>query len=101
MSMTPSRRTIEAMTLGGMAVDNRTLIIRCASCRRTRTFLATDLAKVYGENQSPHSLFRACSKCGSPTHQGFGFPHEGEKICRPVAQTVWKWREQDYRRDEG
>lgn len=77
MSMTPSRRTIEAMTLGGMAIDNRTLIVRCNSCWRTRTFLAADLAKVYGDSASPHRLFTTCSKCGRPTRHGYGFPHTG------------------------
>lgn len=94
MSMTPSRRSIEAMTLGGMAVDNRALIVKCFRCHRTRKFLAADLAKVYGEGQSPHLLFRRCSKCGSDTYVGFGFPQRGEKICRPSAETVWKWREE-------
>lgn len=98
MSMTPSRRTVEAMTLGGMAIDNRTLIVNCRSCRRSRVFLAADLAKVYGDDQSPHTLFKDCSKCGRPVHVGFGFPHEGDKICRPSALTVWKWREQVYSR---
>lgn len=100
MSMTPSRRAIEAMTLGGMATDNRTLIVQCRFCRRTRTFLSADLVMVYGERQSPHTLFGSCSKCGRPVHLGFGFPHEGDKVCRPSAQTVWKWHEQPYRRDD-
>lgn len=100
MSMTPSRRAIEAMTLGGMAIDNRTLIVNCRPCRRMRTFLAADLAKVYGENHSPHTLFKVCSRCGHPVHIGFGFPHEGDKVCRPSALTVWKWREHVYSRDK-
>lgn len=94
MSMTPSRRTIEAMTLGGMAVDNRALVVKCYRCRKTRTFLCADLVKVYGENRSPHTLFRQCRKCGADTHVGFGFPQRGETIRRPEATTAWKWRDE-------
>lgn len=96
MSMTPSRRTLEAMTLGGMAADNRTLTVRCYHCRRTSTFLAADLVKVYGENQSPHTLFRTCSKCGSGVRVGFGFPRTGEIIRRPVVATRWQWKDERY-----
>ncbi|SFV31419.1 hypothetical protein SAMN05216456_1335 [Devosia crocina] len=96
MSMTPSRRTIEAMTLGGMATDNRTIIVKCGSCRRTRIFLTADLVKVYGESQSPHTLFRDCSICGRPTRKGFGFPNRGDRICRPSVKKVWKWHEEAY-----
>lgn len=100
MSMTPSRRTVEAMTLGGMAIDNRTMIVRCNVCLRTRTFLTADLVKVYGANASPHRLFTTCSKCGRPTRHGYGFPHTGEMICRPKSKTVWKWQEEPWRSDE-
>lgn len=99
MSMTPSRRTIEAMTLGGMATDNRTLIVRCNMCRRTRVFLTVDLVKVYGEAKSPHAILTKCSKCGYPTRHGYGFPHTGEMICRPKAKTVWKWQEEPWSRE--
>ncbi len=99
MSMTPSRRTIEAMTLGGMAVDNRTLIVRCYGCRLTRVFLTADLAKVYGEDHSPHTLFTRCSKCGYPTRHGYGFTSTGDMICRPKAKTVWKWQEEPWSRE--
>ncbi|OAM75221.1 hypothetical protein A3840_14845 [Devosia elaeis] len=94
MSMTPSRRAIEAMTLGGMALDNRALVVRCYSCRRTRRFLAADLARVYGENQSPHTLFRRCSKCGDGLYVGFGFPQRGDTIRRPESVTKWQWRDE-------
>lgn len=96
MSMTPSRRTVESMTLGGMALDNRALIVHCNLCRRRRTFLAADLAKVYGANQSPHALFSTCTKCGSAVRVWFGFPSAGEVVCRPVAHTGWKWRDSVY-----
>lgn len=100
MSMTPSRRTLDAMTLGGMATDNRTIIVRCLTCRRTRVFLTVDLVEVYGEHRSPHGLFDKCSKCGSPVWSGFGFPKPGQKVCRPVALTRWSWEELAYDPDE-
>ena len=99
MSMTPSRRTIEAMTLGGMATDNRTLTVKCYSCRKTRTFLTADLAKVYGQNQSPHTLFETCSKCGRGVRVGFGFPQRGQVIRRPVARTKWQWVDEEWTDD--
>lgn len=97
MSMTPSRRTLEAMTLGGMALDNRTMVVRCYRCRITRTFLTRDLAKVYGEATSPHDLFHACSKCGSGLRVGFGFPKAGELIRRPVPKTKWQWVDEEWK----
>ncbi len=96
MSMTPSRRTIEAMTLGGLASDNRTMIVRCPPCRQTRVFLSVDLVQVYGAGRSPHGLFSSCSKCGGHLWTGFGFPHRGEKIFRPVELTRISWEESIY-----
>ena len=96
MSMTPSRRTVEAMTLGGMAADNRTIIVRCYTCHKTRMFLTVDLVKVYGETQSPHTIFTTCSKCGASLWTGFGFPSKGQKICRPFPLTRWSWCEVAY-----
>jgi hypothetical protein len=99
MSMTPSRRTVEAMTLGGMALDNRSIVVRCYPCRKTRTFLCADLAKVYGESRSPHTLFERCAKCGSDLRKDFGFPNRGETIRRPAPVTKWKWRDEVWRPD--
>lgn len=99
MSMTPSRRMIDAMTLGGMATDNRALIVKCYICRKTRKFLAADLAKVYGDNQSPHTLFTRCPKCGGEVYVGFGFPQRGDLIRRPAQVSVWKWRDEAWSPD--
>lgn len=99
MSMTPSRRKVEAMTLGGMALDNRTLVVRCYRCRKTSIFLTADLAKVYGEGQSPHTLFERCSKCGSRLRVDFSFPHRGDVIRRPVPTTKWTWRDEAWEGD--
>lgn len=93
MSMTPSRRTVEAMTLGGMALDGRSLEVRCYRCRRTRKFLASDLAEVYGAEQSPHTLFGSCSRCGAPVRVEFDFPKRGEMICRPHRVSRWAWKD--------
>jgi hypothetical protein len=100
MSMTPSRRAVEAMTLGGMALDNRAIIVRCYPCKKTRTFLCADLAKVYGEKRSPHTLFEHCAKCGAPTRRDFGFPKRGETIRRPVEISKWHWLDSVYDPDE-
>lgn len=100
MSMTPSRRTLEAMTLGGMATDNRTIVVRCYVCRLTRTFLTADLAKVYGQNHSPHTLFSTCSKCGSGVRVGFGFPRRGELIRRPHIATRWQWKDEEWKPED-
>ena len=64
MSMTPSRRMIERVTLADVAIDNRLFIIRCALCRKADAYMATDLVTVYDPQTPAYGLFSTCRHCG-------------------------------------
>jgi hypothetical protein len=66
MSMTPSRRTIDAMTLDGAAIDGRLLVVRCSLCRTSDTYMAADLIDVFGGSAHPYRVFSRCRHCGKP-----------------------------------
>lgn len=64
MSMTPSRRKLEAFKLKHAAEDGCLLIYRCALCRRQRAFLATDVVGIWNPDMSVYFDGRYCSHCG-------------------------------------
>lgn len=106
MSMTPSRRTIEAVTLADLAADNRLMVVRCNLCRKTENYLAADLAKVMGGAQKAFNAFEHCPHCGNPRWLRVDirlptYQDDGKlKIRRPVRRARWYWRDAIYRRAE-
>lgn len=64
MSMTPSRRQLERVTLADIAADNRLFVVQCNLCRRRRAYLASDLVTHYDPTTPAYSMFRWCSSCG-------------------------------------
>lgn len=106
MSMTPSRRTVESVTLDDLAADNRLMVVRCNLCRITENYLAADLAKVMGGRQTAFNAFSRCPHCGKgqwlrvdirlPT-----FLDDGKlRIRRPEKRAVWHWQDAIYRRSD-
>lgn len=100
MSMTPSRRRWESLTLADVAVDNRIYIVRCNLCRRTVHFLATDLALVYGAEHSAHGIFETCSLCRRSRwlHVTTRLPSHldvGRLVVRRPSRR-WRWRDERY-----
>ena len=100
MSMTPSRRTLESITLADLAVDNRLFVVRCNLCRKTEHYLAKDLAEVMGEQRLAHTVFYRCPHCGDrtwlnvktrlPTPNDVGHL----RIRRPVnRRVIWSWQD--------
>jgi hypothetical protein len=103
MSMTPSRRVVESLTIDDIARDGRIFVVRCNLCRRTTYFLATDLAHYYGGKTLVSTLFRRCSTCGKSEymHVGHRFPDlddDGALTIRRPRQ-VWQWRDELYWQD--
>lgn len=103
MSMTPSRRQVESLTIADIAIDGRIFVVRCNFCRRTTYFLASDLADYYGPKTPIHSLFNRCSKCGKSEYMSvsFRFPDlddDGALTIRRPRQ-VWQWRDEIYWQD--
>ncbi len=103
MSMTPSRRVVESLTLDDLAVDGRLVVVRCNLCRRTTYFLASDLVRYYGGSTLFASLFSRCSKCGkseymSVSHRFPDLDDDGALTIRRPRQ-VWQWRDEIYWQD--
>jgi len=64
MSMTPSRRTLEAVTLADVARDGRLFVVRCNLCRRQMAYVAKDLLAVYPPETPAYGMLEWCGKCG-------------------------------------
>ena len=61
----PSRYPGTIHTLGEAARQNQLIVLKCNLCRRSATYLASDLAKVLApENDALLPPF-ACSRCGT------------------------------------
>jgi hypothetical protein len=99
MSMTPSRRTVESVTVAGVAADNRIFVVRCSLCRRLDNYAARDLLAVYADTTPIHGLFRTCRHCGKPEWVSVkirlpNFDDVGHlKVLRPVRKSVVAWEE--------
>lgn len=103
MGMTPSRRVVESLTIGDLAIDGRLLVVRCNLCRRTTYFLASDLVEYYGPAKLFGSLFQSCSTCGKSEYMSVGhrFPDlddDGALTIRRPKQ-IWQWRDEVYWKD--
>lgn len=104
MSMTPSRRTLEKVTLGDLAADGRLVVVHCNLCRKTEHYLAVDLVQVMGAGQSAYGAFDRCPHCGNGKWLRIQFRlasylDEGKlRIRRPVAKRRWVWRDAIYRK---
>lgn len=100
MSMTPSRRTIESMTLEGASTDRRLLVVRCNLCRKADTYMTSDLVQVFGGMAHPYRVISACRHCGKsewlrcylrlPNHDDIGHL----RVRRPAGvQRIQLWED--------
>ena len=99
MSMTPSRRQLERVTLADLAADNRMLVVRCNLCRRQRAFLATDLVTAYDPATPAYGMLQWCSACGKGDWVKVTIRLPGPDdvgrllVRRPVQKTVTVWED--------
>lgn len=107
MSMTPSRRAIERVTLGDLAADNRLFVVRCHLCQKTENYLASDLATVMGAHRPAHTMFGHCPHCGKSEWVNVrvrlpDFDDIGRlRIRRPKSKrVVWSWEDAVYAKPE-
>jgi len=63
MSMTPSRRALDRVTLADVARDDRLFIVRCNLCRRQMAYRARDLTLVYDPMTPAYGMLQWCGKC--------------------------------------
>jgi hypothetical protein len=103
MSMSPSRRALESVTLADVAKDGRLFVVRCALCRKSDSYLARDLVTVMGPDTPAYGMFGTCRRCGKaewvsvdmrlPSWEDVGHL----KIRRPAGvRTVQLWKEEWY-----
>lgn len=103
MGMTPSRRTIEGYKLRHAAMDRQLLIYRCALCRRSTVFLASDVVSIWNPEMSVLVDAGECGACGKsagmsvtvrlPTPSDVGHL----RIKRPAGvRHVQLWRDEWY-----
>ncbi|KKC39485.1 hypothetical protein WH87_04605 [Devosia epidermidihirudinis] len=103
MSMTPSRRLVDSLTIADIAIDGRLFVVRCNHCRRTTYFLASDLATYYGPQTLINTLFNRCSQCGKReymkvTHRLPDLDDDGALTIRRPKQ-IWRWTDEIYWQD--
>lgn len=98
MSMTPSRRRLEAYRLKHAADDGRVIIYRCSACRNEAAFLASDVVDIWGPDMQVYEPPSRCGRCKvsgrmsvrfySPTRLDIGHL----RLRRPNGvRRLWKW----------
>lgn len=99
MSMTPSRRRVEAYKLRDAAEEGRLVVYQCRRCRQVTTFIAADLVKVWDPDMAVLvPPVRRCGKCRQtaqfevrlliPTSHDVGTL----RVRRPAGvRQLWKW----------
>jgi hypothetical protein len=96
MSMTPSRRRLDAVRLKHLAEEGWVLIYRCAHCRRETAFLATDVVSIWGPDMRAYEPPEPCGVCGGPVSVRHHFPTDLDRgklrLRRPAGmRQLWKW----------
>lgn len=99
MSMTPSRRKLEAVRLKHLVEDGRALVYTCRACKRQTTFLAADVVGIWGEEMK---VYEPPSRCGHCRVSGRKTVHfilvseydRGKLMLRRPAgtRTIWLWK---------
>lgn len=100
MSMTPSRRQLEAVRLKHPAEDGRVIIYRCNYCRNETAFLASDVVDIWGPEMKVYVPPNRCGRCRVSGYMRVSvyFPtgiDVGKLMLRRPAGMrsvhVWKW----------
>jgi hypothetical protein len=98
MSMTPSRRQLEAYRLKHAADEGRIIIYRCGCCKRETALLAMDMLEVWDAEMKVYEPPSRCGYCKAsgrmtvrfhiPTRFDFGTL----QLRRPAGRRqLWKW----------
>jgi hypothetical protein len=96
MSMTPSRRKLEAVRLKHLAEDGWALVYRCRACRTVTAFLASDVVDIWGAEMRVYEPPAPCGRCGGQVQVQPYFPTDLDRgrlrLRRPAGvRQLWKW----------
>jgi hypothetical protein len=100
MSMTPSRRRIEAVRLKHLAEEGWVIQYLCRHCRQQTSFLASDVVDIWGPDMMPYEPPHRCGRCkvSGRMEVRFYFPTSADvgslQLRRPAglrSVRVWKW----------
>lgn len=96
MSMTPSRRKLEAVRLKHLAEEGWALVYRCRACRTVTAFLASDVVDIWGPDMRVYEPPAPCGRCGGPVQVQPYFPTDLDRgklrLRRPAGvRQLWKW----------
>ncbi|UYN98340.1 MAG: hypothetical protein KIT02_10215 [Devosia sp.] len=98
MSMTPSRRRIEAYRLKHAAEEGRVIIYTCRACRNETAFLATDVVDIWGPDMMVYEPPSRCGRCKCSGYMSvrFHIPTRFDigalRLRRPNGvRRLWKW----------
>ena len=100
MSMTPSRRRVEAYRLKHAAEEGRVIIYRCNACKQETPFLASDVVEIWGPEMQVYQPPASCGQCGVSGRMAVRFymPTSLDRgvlrLRRPAGQRIvqlWEW----------
>lgn len=98
MSMTPSRRRIEAYRLKHAAEEGRVIIYLCRACNSETAFLASDVVDIWGPEMMVYVPPDRCGrcKCSGRMTVRFYIPTRFDigklRLRRPNGvRRLWKW----------
>jgi hypothetical protein len=88
MSMTPSRRKLDAVRLKHLAEEGWVIIYRCNHCRNETAFLASDVIDIWGPEMKVYDAPPRCGRCGISGYMRVRhyFPTRGEVAAAPAGR---------------
>ncbi|MCW5722848.1 MAG: hypothetical protein KIS86_17080 [Devosia sp.] len=104
MSNSPSTHWGAQPFLGKLGNAGMLVYCKCYGCRKSRTYLASDLAKCFGANRVVGEIFGRCPYCdfGGNWSERYRYPSHDDVINRTVIRRFkgWKhtaiWADEEY-----
>ncbi|OAM73043.1 hypothetical protein [Devosia elaeis] len=102
MSNSPSTYWGARPTLGKLAAAGMLVYCRCYGCRRTRTYLASDLAEYLHPSHVVGELFVGCPYCGSSANwrERYRYPSTDDVLNGTIIRKLKGWRKSAIWADE-
>lgn len=94
MSNSPSTYWSARPTLDKLAAAGMLVICKCYGCRKTRTYLASDLAKFVGPSLVVGEIFGRCPDCdfGGNWRERYRYPNNDDVRNRTIIRRLKGWR---------